>query len=136
MNTHDVPRVLIVGHSFISHLVTDIQLIPRLHSNFNLIQCTVRCCGISGARINTIMQNYTLVSCLSDYKLHIVLLQIGGNDICNHHLHPETLAFQICWFYVTDKLQCITSFNMWTCLPSQSKRYASRYVWAEKMHGE
>jgi len=95
MNTHDVPRVLIVGHSFISHLATDIQVIPRLHSNFNLIQCTVRCCGISGARINTIMQNYTLVSCLSDYKPHIVLLQIGGNDICNHHLHPETLAFQI-----------------------------------------
>ena len=32
---------------------------------------------------------------MSDYKPHIVLLQIGGNDICNHHLHPETLAFQI-----------------------------------------
>ena len=35
------------------------------------------------------------MSCLSDYKPHIVLLQIGGNDIYNHHLHPETLAFQI-----------------------------------------
>ena len=92
MNTHDVPRVLIVGHSFISRLRTDIQVNRRLHSNFNLIQCTVRCCGISGARIDTIMQNYT---CLSDYKPHIVLLQIGGNDICNHHLHPETLAFHI-----------------------------------------
>jgi len=57
MNTHDVPRVLIVGHSFISRLMTDIQVNPRLHSNFNLIQCTVHCCGISGARIDTIMQN-------------------------------------------------------------------------------
>ena len=41
------------------------------------------------------MHNYTLVSCLSDYKPHIFLLQIGGNDICNYHLHPKTLAFQI-----------------------------------------
>lgn len=82
--------MLIVGHSFILRLMTDTQVNPRLHSDFNLIQCTARCCGISGARINTIIQNYTLLSCSSYYKPHIVLLQIGGNDICNRHLRPET----------------------------------------------
>ena len=42
-NIPTIPKVLIVGHSFISRLAQDIQRDPILDVNFNLKQCEIRC---------------------------------------------------------------------------------------------
>ena len=39
--------------------------------------------------------NVELTDRLAVFQPHIVILQIGGNDLCNPEVRPETLASQI-----------------------------------------
>jgi hypothetical protein len=52
-NIPTIPKVLIVGHSFISRLAQNIQRDPILDVNFNLKQCEIHYFGVSGFLKNT-----------------------------------------------------------------------------------
>ena len=89
------PRVLILGHSFISRLANDIFVKPYLDSNFDLMQCDIHCYGIGGASVKTFFDKQEVCAEIVNFKPHIIILQVGGNDLCFEDLKPETLACQI-----------------------------------------
>ena len=91
----DRPNVLIVGHSFISRLAHDLTAVNYLDPSFDLIQCNIQCYGVSGAKVATLIDHPGLDNVIRDFQPKIIILQIGGNDICDNDLKPEKLACNI-----------------------------------------
>ena len=92
-----IPRVAILGHSFIRRLNGDIQDSnkPEFVHNFDLKQCIVKSCGVSSATINKLKGNHDVDSFLLEFQPHILIVQLGENDLCDENLRPETAADKI-----------------------------------------
>ena len=60
-NIRAIPKVLIVGHSFISRLAQNIQRDPILNVNFNLKQYEIRSFGVSGALLEILEKHNVLI---------------------------------------------------------------------------
>lgn len=86
-------RVLIVGHSFISRL--DNAIGRYLPINFNLRQCVIQCFGVSGGRTDSLRANQGLRRKIVSFQPAILILQIGGNDLCEPLKRPESIACDI-----------------------------------------
>lgn len=85
-------KVLIIGHSFISRLKTQLRIKDYFDYDFHLMQCNVRCFGKGGGRIDTLHEDPELWACLNSFRPSIAIIQVGGNDICDKSLKPETIA--------------------------------------------
>lgn len=81
-----VPKIMILGHSFIRHLSGDSEnhFDDRAKSNFNLE-------GVGGRTVKKIKQ-FDVVN-VSRFVPDVVILAIGTNDLCNEP--PETVGSQI-----------------------------------------
>ncbi|VDI10947.1 Hypothetical predicted protein [Mytilus galloprovincialis] len=89
------PKVLILGHSFISRLTQALTYDPKLSPDFNLAQCSVSCYGISGGTVDRLKNNDDLNAHIQQFQPSVIILQIGGNDLCDPSLKAETLACNI-----------------------------------------
>lgn len=87
--------MLIIGHSYVSRLKTALINDQLLQPNFNLQQCVVNCYGIRGGKLGGLQHDVALQTYITQYQPNIILLQIGGNDLCIRCLRPETLACDI-----------------------------------------
>lgn len=114
-NIPTIARILIVGHSFISRLAQDIQRDPIIDVDFNLKQCEIRCFGVSGTSLEILEKHNGLIEFMNQYKPNIVILQIGGNDICRPDLWPETLSSHIVDFMNSLLVQQQTVCQVFVC---------------------
>ena len=95
-NRHQIPaektRVLVLGHSFISHLKTRIDdgrvsfEDPKEHpGKFHPLFV-----GLPGATLEMLSNYVRSTHLLEHYNFpHIIILQVGGNDISNHHFEES-----------------------------------------------
>ena len=88
-------NVLIIGHSFIRRLQNDVHERHDLHSNLNLDQCVVQYYGVGGATVASLLHDFRLREKLEEFRPDVVILQIGGNDVCETNVGPETIACRI-----------------------------------------
>lgn len=88
-------KVLIIGHSFISRLERLLGQSELFPVDFNLAQCEIRCYGISGGRAESLLRDQDLQNCIFSFKPVVILLQLGGNDICYSSARPEKVACSI-----------------------------------------
>lgn len=88
------PRILVLGHSFIRRLFSDIRA-GILPDNFDLAQCEIQGFGIGGGTVRGLRNDRRLCNLLDNFQPHAVILQIGGNDCCNSCLPPSKLAYDI-----------------------------------------
>ena len=88
-----VPKVMILGHSFVRRLRGDLEnhFDDRAKSNFDLEDVKVRLFGVCGRRVKKIKQFD--VANVSRFAPDVVILEIGTNDLCNEP--PETVGSQI-----------------------------------------
>ena len=88
-----VPKVMILGHSFVRRLSDDLEnhFDDRAKSNFDLEDVKVRLFGVGGRTVEKIKQFD--VANVSHFAPDIVVLEIGTNDLCN--APPETVGSQI-----------------------------------------
>ena len=88
-----VPKVMILGHSFVRRLSGDLEnhFDDRAKSNFDLEGVKVRLFGIGGRTVKKIKQFD--VANVSRFAPDVVILEIGTNDLCNEP--PETVGSQI-----------------------------------------
>lgn len=88
-------KVLIIGHIFflrLERLLGQSELFP---ADFNLAQCEIRWFGISGGRAESLLRDQDLQNCIHSFKPSVIILQIGGNDICYVSASPEKVACNI-----------------------------------------
>ena len=89
-----VPKVLILGHSFVRHLKHNLELAfdPRAANNFNLHgTASVHLHGVGGRTVQTLQANDLHV--VRDLAPDIVILEIGTNDLT--HTFPEIVGSKI-----------------------------------------
>ena len=88
-----VPKVMILGHSFVRRLSGDLEqhFDDRAKSNFHLKDVKVHLFGVGGRTVNKITQFD--VPNVSRFGPDVVILEIGTNDLCNEP--PETVGSQI-----------------------------------------
>lgn len=88
-------KVLIIGHSFISQLERLLGQSELFPVDFNLAQCEIRWFGISGGRAESLIRDQDLQNCIHSFKPAVIILQIGGYDICYASARPEKVACNI-----------------------------------------
>ncbi|CAC5370800.1 unnamed protein product [Mytilus coruscus] len=88
------PKVLILGHSFISRLTQALTYDPKLSQDFNLAQGSVSCFGRRGGKLDRV-NSEDLNANITYFQRSVIILQIGGNDFCDPGLKPETLACKL-----------------------------------------
>lgn len=88
-----VPKVMILGHSFVRRLNGDLEqrFDDRAKSNFDLKDVNVRLFGVGGRTVNKV-KRFDLAN-VSRFAPDAVILEIGTNDLCCES--PETVGFQI-----------------------------------------
>ena len=88
-----VPKVMILGHSFVRRHCGDLEqhFDDHAKSNFDLEDAKVRLFNVGGRMVNKIKQ-FDLAN-VSRFAPDVVTLEIGTNDLCNEP--PETVGFQI-----------------------------------------
>ena len=89
-----VPKVLILGHSFVRRLKRDLDLgfDPRVANDFKLSgTALVHLHGVGGRTMQTLQANDLHV--VRDLAPDIVILEIGTNDVT--HTSPETVGSNI-----------------------------------------
>ena len=89
-----VPKVLILGHSFVKRLQRDLSrnFHPRASSAFSLVgTADVRLYGIGGRTAQT-LRSYDL-HVIDQLKPEVVILEVGTNDLST--LGPEVVGSQI-----------------------------------------
>lgn len=91
----NMDRVLVLGHSFISRLDSLFRFNNQFPDSFDLNQCTIMCYGRPGGTIDSLWDDNHLVDILLNFCPTLVILQVGGNDLCRSSLRPETLTFKI-----------------------------------------
>ena len=82
----DVPskvKCLILGHSFIARLRRDLTSNSSINMYLNSSFIQIDWCGINGATVDTLNTNEKVKSKLSEFKPHVVVLEIGSNDLCS-----------------------------------------------------
>ncbi|OWF54288.1 hypothetical protein KP79_PYT19752 [Mizuhopecten yessoensis] len=89
-------RVLILGHSFVRRLFDFVH--EQNLSTFGLSQCVVYGVGVSGATVDKLQTDRTVHEKISHIQPHIIILQIGGNCLCNNDIRPDQLAYKIFHF--------------------------------------
>ena len=88
-----VPKAMILGHSFVRRLSSDLEkhFDDHAKSNFDLEDVKVCLFGVGGRTVRKIKQfDVANVSCFAP---NVVILEIGTNDLCNEP--PETVGSQI-----------------------------------------
>lgn len=99
-------KVLIIGHSFISRLERLLGQSELFPADVNLAQCEIRWFGISGRRAESLLRDQDLQNCIHSFKPAVIILQIGGNDIC--YARPEKVACNISELIKTlGKFECV-----------------------------
>lgn len=99
-------KVLIFGHSFVSRLQTNISsgnitinMPPHIH---------VHCAGFSGL---TLAAAFNHVDIIARHRPHILILELGTNDLANPSVSPHTLARDMALFaqFLVDtfQIQCV-----------------------------
>ena len=78
-----VPKVMILGHSFVRRLSCDLdqQFDDRAKRNFDLNHVNVRLFGVGGRTVKKI-KDFDL-SVVLRFAPDVVILEIGTNDLCN-----------------------------------------------------
>jgi len=95
-NIPTIPKILIIGHSFISRLAQDIQRDPILDVNLNLKQCEIRCFGVSGASLEILEKHNGLIEFMKQYKPSIVILQLVEMTSVDR-IYDQKLYHAILW---------------------------------------
>lgn len=127
-------RVLIVGSSFISRLTDAFNNVLR--SDFNLLQCTIRCFGQPGGRIDNMQGNHNLEMCINNFQPTVIILQVGGNDLCTPAINPETLACNaIDWMNsLCDNYQSVQMVVFCELFARTNPWYISDQVYEQRRH--
>lgn len=89
-----VPKVLILGHSFVKRLSRDISrgIDPRMDLNFGLEgDVSIRLSGVGGRTVEK-LRRFDL-SNISSFAPDILILEVGTNDLA--HLAPEVVGSAI-----------------------------------------
>ena len=88
-----VPKVMILGHSFVRRLSGDLEnhFDDRAKSNFDLEDVKVRLFGVGRRTVKKLKQ--LDVANVSRFAPDVVILEIGTNDLCD--APPETVGSQI-----------------------------------------
>ena len=89
------PRMFIIGHSYASMLNTALINDQLFQPHFNLQHCVVNCYEIRGAKLGNLQHDVALAPLYTHITQYLILLQIGGNDLCIRSLRPETMACAI-----------------------------------------
>ena len=94
-NVMSLPKVALVGHSFIRRLNHDIQSKDKfgLHRNFNLSQCWIKFRWSGGWEVlDKDRFDSVFVPFLKDFRPHVVVLQVGGNDVNNTDTMVQSIS--------------------------------------------
>ena len=52
----------------------------------------IQCFGVSEVKVSTLIEHPGLDHLIHTFQPNVIILQIGGNDICDTELKPEKLA--------------------------------------------
>lgn len=90
-------NVLLVGHSFIRRLGRSIGHSSELLSNFGLSfhQCVVRFHGVSGGTLRKLQEDHIFTEKIRSFRPKIIIVQLGGNDLCIPNTRPEVFAREL-----------------------------------------
>ena len=92
-NSDDVLKVLLLGHLFVCNLKSFIwQYMPELNFNLKLDakEVMIQFSGKSGASVVSLRA--CQLSDIDDFEPHLVILDIGTNDLAHPTIDPEQLA--------------------------------------------
>jgi lysophospholipase L1-like esterase len=90
-------KVLVVGHSFINRLQRALGQIAGCNYNLELDpnSCVIEFYGISGGTLDRLADDHRFVDKLREFRPDIIVLQLGGNDLCNPTVRPEVFACRL-----------------------------------------
>ena len=92
MSAHLRLRVLIVGDSYVRRLQEHIGRWSK-DPNFGIQEFSVSFESVGGATLARIVEE--LGAWLDHYQPHVLVFQVGGNDLCNGNLQPWYVADQL-----------------------------------------
>lgn len=90
-------NVLLVGHSFIRRLGRSVGHSSELLSNFGLgfHQCEVTFHGVSGGTLRKLQEDPVFAEKIRSLRPRIVIVQLGGDDLCIPNTRPEVIAREL-----------------------------------------
>jgi len=96
-------RVIIFGHSYVRRLNDFINSSTRFGhyrpgltgTNLQLAQCCVSFLGVSGLNLTRIQQSDNLLAEIAAFRPDLIILQIGGNDLCKSFNSAGAVASDI-----------------------------------------
>lgn len=88
---------LLVGHSFIRRLGRSVGHSSELLSNFGLgfHQCEVTLHGVRGGTLRKLQEDTVFAEKIRSLCPRIVIVQLGGNDLCIPNTRPEVFACEL-----------------------------------------
>lgn len=88
---------LLVGHSFIRRLGRSVGHSSELLSNFGLgfHQCEVTLHGVRGGTLRKLQEDTVFAEKIRSLRPRIVIVQLGGNDLCIPNTRPEVFACEL-----------------------------------------
>ena len=80
-------RVLIFGHSFVRRLNESFHFADLCSSLVNVSLCVL---GVGGT-----VPKLTLIYVAQQFSPHVIVLEIGSNDLCSPHINCDHLVSEI-----------------------------------------
>ena len=90
-----LPKIAVIGHSFIKRLARDIRdrSITDLKQNLNLSQCDIKFCWSGGWEVLDFVRfDNVIAPFLRSYRPNVVVLQVGGNDVNTSGQTVQTIS--------------------------------------------
>lgn len=87
-------NVLLVGHSFIRRFGRSVGHSSELLTNFGLSfhQCEVTFHEVSGGTLRLLQEDPVFAEKIRSLRSRIIIVQLGGNDLCIPNTRPEVFA--------------------------------------------
>ena len=133
MSHHTQTRIMVLGHSFVWRLEKFLNetALPCLPSHLiNSTNTTLRFNGIGGQTVPQLRR--VAVSEIRRCQPHLLIIEIGSNDLCNPHVTPDQLAqdifnfIQTCYYHhkvpFTIVNQVLKRNHLPPALPSYNER--------------
>ena len=95
-------RIVVAGHSFVGHLQRfledDNDVLNRYNQSFNLYRENAESIFITRPGCNLPLLKSALRSLITTKHPHLIILEIGSNDLTKSIINPTTLAQEVLAF--------------------------------------
>ena len=103
-------RIVVAGHSFVGHLKRfledDNDVLNRYNLSFNLYRENAESTFITRSGCNVPLLKSALRSLITTKYPHLIILEIGSNDLTKSIINPTTLAQEVLMFSKSQVKSC------------------------------